>query len=450
MRIAHVLWLLAPFSVSLLEAADSADFLPQLCEREATAEPQHGFISTCGRHAWTEGDDVTLYACVPRLFSGTPSSFDPVSRAFAAVSVVGRVHPAEQPSHAWDNVYSIDFESRPSFVLRTFDCLPGIVTGLRAGSYTFSALHEWSNWFWDLPWNSTNATAPRFPFGVALEDAWEKYNAVVLRVHGSFSVTPKIRAHRPDLPACTSDLRGRWLGGKYFPASCSLHKPTYDEFDACMAKMNGEVRVYGDSHTRRAMKTLFTKGNWCNRRREARACTCEDSYEKNVSFEYKSYQNGSHVSMRWMSGTRSPKVFDDMTSGHVKVMVVGGLSAWSLAGDDFSTYISLLEKTVHALRRSDVQTLIFRNAPAFCCTVDQTRQRRYTSKRDVLFNRLFRQRMQAAFPNALWWDTRAITEARPLDALKANSESCNSNHMDSQLVEDDLGIFMHFICMLAK
>ena len=425
--------------------------LQHACEREA-ALLRRGFVSTCGHTVWVEGDDVTIYACVPKTSKGPISvSYDPVSRAYAADSLVGRVHPDGALPGAWDNVFPIDFDSRPPQVLhgpQVFMCCPGIISGLSAGAYNFSVLHEYSDWLWDPPWNTTNASAPRFPFGFALHESWAEQNSQELVAQTPFKVTPKLSSRPRPLPACTVNLNGRWQDGRYIPATCVRRRPSYDEFDTCMAKLNGEVRLYGDSHTRRAMKALFTKGDWCSSRRASRICMCEDNGEPDMPYEHKKYLNSSWVSMHWMAGSLSPRVFDDIARARVKVLVVGGLSAWSVAGENLSTYIATLERTVTAVQHANATALIFRNAPAFCCTVDSSRQRRYTSKRDGLFNRLFKQRMTEAFPEALWWDTRAMTEARPLAVIRSNAQNCTSNHMDSVLVEEDLATFMHFICSM--
>ena len=443
------LFLLAPCFCTAVAILDSL----HPCALELV-QHNHGFVSTCGRHGWVEGDDVTIYACVPRVAYGSAVSFDPVSRAFGPEAVVGRVFPVGLLPDTWDEVYPVDFESRPLLKddLLPLVCLEGIVSGLRAGAYNFSVVHEFSNWLWDPPWNTSTSSLVHFPFGSALDDSWWATRGTEeLIARTAFKVTPKHVIHHQALPDCTSDLRGRWIRKQYVPISCTLRRPSYEEFGTCMAKLNGEVRVYGDSHSRRAMKALFTKGSWCTGHRNSRPCMCEDNgLLMNITYDHQTYENGSWVSMRWMTGARAPLVLDDIAEARVKVLVIGGLSAWSVAGEDFSTYVAFLEQVVQALQLANATALIFRNAPAFCCTLDTSKLRRYTSKRDLLFNRIFQLRMRNAFPDALWWDTRAMTEARPLAVIKANAESCVSNHMDSQLVEDDLSIFMHFICKITS
>ena len=99
-------------------------------------------------------------------------------------------------------------------------------------------------------------------------------------------------------------------------------------------------------------------------------------------------------------------------------------------------------------------SFIFKTWPFYCCgnvalSGQSYMPRRFSEKRGAVMADMYRRTMSAVFPAALWWDTRALSEPRPLPSAGGAADGCHSNHLDSYLVEQDVATFRHLICHLA-
>ncbi|KAL1923795.1 uncharacterized protein VTP21DRAFT_8775 [Calcarisporiella thermophila] len=123
-----------------------------------------------------------------------------------------------------------------------------------------------------------------------------------------------------DLPLCTShgDHPGRWLhisqfntsdpkvqpsavdsaGFFWAPYTCRYRKVTYQEFSQCLAQKYPRVHWFGDSNSRRSLKKIVTKGEWCkdgggDDEQRARECACEDYTQ--ADWDYSLFNPGERI-----------------------------------------------------------------------------------------------------------------------------------------------------------
>jgi len=225
----------------------------------------------------------------------------------------------------------------------------------------------------------------------------------------------------------------------------------------------GTVFLFGDSNGRRAMKVLETRGQWCTSQRNSSACQCEDcgntcegeAFIPRLWWSQVVYPAGAafgtgKLVMHGMDGY-NPGMFSvlDADAEPPRVVVVGGFGAWPEANLELSAFVSATTQMVSELQRLPATTaLVFRTGPYFCCA--ESPFRRYTAKWQAIMTTLFKRTVDAAFPDALWWDTRALGEARPMAVQRAQVERCVTNHMDSVLVEQDAHVLMHLLCLISE
>lgn len=50
------------------------------------------------------------------------------------------------------------------------------------------------------------------------------------------------------------------------------------------------------------------------------------------------------------------------------------------------------------------------------------------------------------FPYVKVWDAYAMGEARPIASSKAQIDTCQANHFSSEVVKEDLKIFLNILC----
>jgi hypothetical protein len=138
----------------------------------------------------------------------------------------------------------------------------------------------------------------------------------------------------------------------------------------------------------------------------------------------------------------------------VAALVVAGFGAWAEAHLNVTTYVSqlaeMLNELVAALSGGDIAPdvpLIFRPAPYSCCA--SMLAHRFSAKRGSVLTSLYRRAVHAAFPRALWWDTRALSEARPLAEVRRQAQQCRTGHMNTRLLHEDARVLMHLLCVAA-
>lgn len=135
-------------------------------------------------------------------------------------------------------------------------------------------------------------------------------------------------------------------------------------------------------------------------------------------------------------------------------MVVAGYGAWPEAQLNATTYVAqlaaMLDELAAAVARGDIAPdvpLIFCPAPYTCCA--SMLSHRYGAKRGGVLTSLYRRAVRSAFPRALWWDTRAISEARPLAEVRRQTQECRNNHLNTRLLHEDARALMHLLCVAA-
>ena len=138
----------------------------------------------------------------------------------------------------------------------------------------------------------------------------------------------------------------------------------------------------------------------------------------------------------------------------IVALVVAGFGAWAEAHLNATTYVSqlaaMLDELAAAMSGGDIAPdvpLIFRPAPYSCCA--SMLAHRYGAKRGGVLTSLYRRAVRAAFPRALWWDTRALSEARPLADVRRQAQLCRSGHMNTRLLHEDARVLMHLLCVAA-
>ena len=373
-------------------------------------------VAFCAQTVIRAAQPAIVHACLQNGQSSYQESF------------LGRVGP-----------FVVDFIDR-SHQSNAYTCYEGIVRGLDAGNYTASVIHDYSDGEWNPRWNPQGGG----PFGSAYvvtppnSDATSSVNSI--EVVGETPI--------PTVP-CTSDFYGRWVEGIFTPMFCTLNAGPLDE---CMTKLGKGVYLYGDSNSRRTMKTIYSRGKWCSDPEEVVKvyCECEDCKycmqeqhnEKYLKVEFEEFARVVYSDQAFVQ-------FVEWTGESLRVegpiAVLAGMGAWPLASKDIHTFGSELRQFLQSLSREN--TYIFRTAPYFCCA-SSTHHRRYTSKRATVFQRLFKEIVLTEFPNALIWDTTQISESLSIEEIGKQSSRCYSNHMNGTLVNEDAKILTHLLCCI--
>jgi hypothetical protein len=313
---------------------------------------------------------------------------------------------------------------------------------------------------------------------------------------GDVTLVVKRAWAQAELPPCgTSSLAGRWFGwsesfttvdhqpfhvataGRFVPSGCQLHDVSWPAFDECMGKL-GRVLLFGDSNSRRAMKVLSSRGDWCSQpgERALGYCACEDCgnvcEERGVPRLFQG--SGGRLVVPFGSRNGSVQLINSCGARSLDANVLRGaleevewlggviiasVGLWDSAVTDLTAFL----EQVHSLMRALQQTLpagtalVFKTWPFFCCgTLSLPNQtygaRRFSHTRGAAMARLYRSVMAAAFPTALWWDSHALSEAAPRApaAWRDNAAVCHSGHLDSYLVQEDVRVLRHLLCEAAR
>ena len=470
------------------------------CERHAKSRVQKAL-----QGAWTSGcshthsvlalHEARVWACVPHAPGQAlqvPAQDDPAMYLYGADAFLGRAVRQEGGENL---TYAIDFLAQPDPVfLHGFLCTQGLLRGLEPGTYSWWVTREFADYLWNIPWSVpvqgdnnafgaiNPATPPDFPSSEVLQ------GDARLVVEGA-------AVAEAELPFCTAAMEGRWVGyeehemvwqgapfhvataGQYVPSACRLRTVSWPQLDECLDVV-GNVVFLGDSNVRRAFKQLYTRGTWCSGEgeRELGYCLCEDcglvceergiptpfmpQAEAGLPFGTANASNlrfVNHPGAAAMSleGLRSVL---GSTEG-LGALVVGGPGVWDTAAADITLFQSRLQQLARHLAEVVPPTtqLVFKTWPFFCCgNVALSGQaympRRFTEKRGAVMAAMYRRVMTDAFPEALWWDTLALSEAAPRAprSWKENVARCHSAHLDSYLVEQDVGVLRHLLCEAAE
>lgn len=380
------------------------------------------FASTCF------ATDGTVYACLLHTEARSEDAIEPrrgadaLVRTFSDTSFIGHAHNVDRNEYR-----AIEFDPAVTMFLDVhagFVCTRGEVrwAGGENGAWDITVIHEYSNWLWDMPWQAEASN-----FGIPVE--------------------PFLPPNTTPLPLMASPAIVRETQAEL--------QPTRDF--SCIEKIHGGVLMLGDSHTRRAVKAIITKGEWCTGARRSDLCVCEDAYENVFGAdvgrgEKVHVSNQTWLAFRWFSGSFNAPMADELRAEHledVHTVVIGGFEAWDLAAKDVSQYIQLLSDwivVIHGALKGRSIKLVFKTTPYFCCWYDHTRARRYTTKRSEVFAHYLNMMMRRAFPHALWWDSRQFSAARSMDDIRTAVESCPCNHMDPELTTGDVTNALRVLC----
>lgn len=480
-----------------LRASSGAAGHAHPCAYAAAGQAGRAFASAChGPHgasaAGAAPHSASLYVCLPldvAAAAETPPrrGLDPLTRAHGPDAFVGRLYRAGWPAGVF--AYALEFEDLATVVAAgngsaassLHSCTMGAAAGLEPGDYTAAVVHEYSGWGWDPEWTPHEPGTAGPSFGTAAGGSAALIGTAALpllewtlTVHGSALLSPLLRTALQ--PECTTHAltgtfavaaaAGAGAARAFRPSHCARREVSYDQFDGCMARLGGRVAVQGDSNARRAMKLLMTRGAWCGAPGAAgeHYCRCEDQGgfpvegEPGVGRDWMAvaqagirYANASLLDFEPFGGFIPSAYYYSAWEGKppAKVAVVASLGAWPEAEANVTEFVARLAGVVDALLSLPASTrLVFRSAPYFCCRAGAFH--RFSEKRQRLFTRLYRAAVLGAFPGrAYWWDTRSLSEPRPLDEIAPHAEYCPSNHLPSELVVEDVKTLMHLLCVIA-
>lgn len=127
------------------------------------------------------------------------------------------------------------------------------------------------------------------------------------------------------------------------------------------------------------------------------------------------------------------------------VVLLAGLGAWPLANDSLPYFKSRVAHVLAQLPRHPGWVYVVRTAPYVCCN-SRDNDRRYTSRRALLFRAALVRAFLRAFPGGLVWDTTAVSEALPMDDIGRRCDRCGSAHLGGELVEADTAVLRHLLC----
>lgn len=410
------------------------------------------FVSFCLQNKFASMPSVV--ACVYQTSPPEPpTGADPVTLRYSPDGIIGEIQGTDNNGapvkvHVdFANDYFFSVHSGPD----THRCTLGAVPHAPCGQYTALAIHEYSNWEWDPAWNTEGGGVFGTPKGFvpARTSAFRSTEAVQLNHACSRD------AKRP----CGHIRSGYFENNVFTPEHCSWNFANLDE---CFKDIHLGIQIVGNSHTRRALKTLASRGEWCAHRRDNNECVCEDASE-NTAFNW-SMQRIGGASLNFLfsqglhnSGSRFTIPKD------TAVVVFAGQEAWDEARDNLSEYAQLIDVFVNDVKEmlanhgaSRAPELVFKTAPYYCCAPEiivelggSQISRRYTSKRTAVMNEMYVQAVETAFPNASWWDTREMSKQIAIDGTRARVNRCASNHLDSRLAEVDTELLKSTLCRAA-
>lgn len=183
---------------------------------------------------------------------------------------------------------------------------------------------EYQDGRWNFEWAPLIPYKPAnvsYPKGFVLEVADRLVEQKVIRdVHSSVAWSQQTYKNHVNLPFCGSRATsfeppaGRWVPSQLFtnnddnhvklpapdqhgniwaPFDCRYREITYPQFEACLIEEYPFIHWFGDSNTRRSLKKIVTKGDWCRDSTRPpvkgnetweRWCHCEDFGEPNDYF----------------------------------------------------------------------------------------------------------------------------------------------------------------------
>ncbi len=468
------------------------------------------FASSCGldAHARAAGGAVptasalvAVHACVPLNASdaGFAARVDPLVRMYSPNAFVGRLAPAaapQPPADDWEGVVALAFELEHEELVESgttaFLCTRGVALGVPPGIYNYTVVHEFGGYAWDAPWDpdAPNPGAAQFGTSLVSLDARTPWLEPLPTTGEVLEVTHHDAPRA--LPDCGHGaMDGTWRAGRFVPFRCALRDVSGDHFERCMSRLNGTVMLLGDSNSRRAFKAVYGRSSWCpvaDAAHEAWHCGCEDCGYECLAPENATMPRfldvfahaGAYIGLgvtnasdgAGASGASSKFLYVTMTGFHpgtfrafaeereravgrrIAAVVVAGFGAWAEAQLNATTYVAqlaaMLDELAAAVSRGDIASdvaIIFRPAPYTCCA--SMLAHRYGSKRGGMLTSLYQRAARAAFPRALWWDTRALSEARPLAEVRRQTQECSTNHLNTRLVHQDARVLMHLLCVAA-
>jgi hypothetical protein len=451
------------------------------------ASHKTSFASTCASlFARTHSH---VYACLT-VSQNVSLPSDPLALAHSPDSLVGRIRPtaaAEAAAELEDASFSLDAE-RESLVhaLWADDVFPLLfdpeqhaarVAGfgdvqfvcysarvpleLPAGTYSYFVLLEYRNWEWDPAWSKAcllNGTCA------------SNFGSLAAELHPEFVYLPdpsgtaqlRVGSHEASshpLPPCgeTPEQSGTWRDGVFVPHSCTISDISYTQFDTCMAKLD-TVLWLGDSNSRRASTA-------------APYCACEDCETECESGWWK--EDGQPWGDNWQAYASAGVSFPNGSVLYVerstdfpfdqgwlpymlelrkpKVLVFAGAGAWPESGSslsEFAAAVSALAQELKTLLPAETR-LIFRTGPHYCCSNASSHSHRFTGGRQAVMSKLYKTLLRRAFPEALWWDTRALGLSQPIAAARRQATECTVNHLPGWQVAEDVKMLMHLLCLIA-
>ncbi|KAL1922667.1 uncharacterized protein VTP21DRAFT_10206 [Calcarisporiella thermophila] len=300
-------------------------------------------------------------------------------------------------------------------------------------------------------------------------------------------------------PAATEGAGLVWA-----PYTCRYIQYTYEQFNDCLHDNYPLIHWLGDSNTRRALKKIITQGAWCNEQSLAMAstakqtaCHCEDYLEADWNTTlFDPVQRANHIiignkdeqgvlksaeiwNYKWDGLTQfnNPawdQLFIDypeesvirqqipdlpagashpqpkhkrwyLTLAPPRLLIVS-LGNWDAAFLPYYQFYTELTRLVSFLRQRYLPygtRIVYRPPQYFCCRIDYE-GRRYTTLRVEAYDRIARQMLTRDL-GAEVWDVYEMARQLPRER-KRLSETCASNHVNSEMVEVENQVLMNMLC----
>jgi len=454
------------------------------CEHELHACKYHAarskapFAAACVREGHVFITPPVVHACLLAPSERVPLPADPVVLSYAPDSLVGRLYRADGGAgddYVWPLRFAEVSERLEGAEGAAFDCYAGIAADVATGHYAYEVQVERRGWLWDPPWNGSLALGT---FGGLLGPLPPPEQALAA---AEATLRVEARPHRLSRPPCRDEMDGVWQAGRFVPHSCELSEVSWERLDVCLARL-GHVLWLGDSNSRRASKVLFSRGAWCGAGgadggAAAPYCPCEDCEHLCPEGNWNT-ESGYPWGHFWGDYARRGGAASPNASALIRVIrteewpLEGGViyngweglkpppsllilavaGAWPESGFNLSAFQTQVRAVAKDLRvlPPPRPRLIIRTGPYFCCSRETLTSHRFSAKRQQVQTELLKRALRNAFPDALWWDTRALGEARRLATIAAQSTACAVNHMPGWLVAEDVRTLRHLICLAAE
>ncbi|KAJ2156962.1 hypothetical protein GGF46_004833 [Coemansia sp. RSA 552] len=355
--------------------------------------------------------------------------------------------------------------------------------------------------FREAKWNAEgNASLPQFA-----PEPLDIPEKLQVRVVDRGGTSPFSLRRYLDLPLCTRmDMEGRWvtaaslpfdvslvppadnIGRVWLPYECRLRRVSYGEFLRTLVADHKIMHWYGDSNTRRALKKITSKGEWCSdpEQVDLRQCMCEDYLEPFERFNEHAREvfidldeDGGFMPSGWFYPTSAAENKSRIVAFKWDGLTLLNQPQWSERfdrgivsrfGDPDTVFISLsnwdqafmtmaafsleLERLVGYIETSysNSTNIVIRTGQYFCCTVDPTSwKRKFSRLRNKYFSQyvvdVFRERLGGDHRQIRVWDVAQISERRPYDARELANQ-CPSNHVRAELVEVENQVLFNAMC----